>query len=153
VRLWRICRKGYALDPLSGRGGLVASGRWHRRGRRVVYVSGSLALAALEYLTRVDREELPGDLIQIEIDVPDDLEIEEIEPASLPRNWQDYPAPGTLQRFGNEWLDKQRTSILRVPSAVIPEECNYLLNPAHPEAKSWAVIRARRFVYDRRLAR
>jgi len=137
---------------MGGRGGLFTSGRWHTRGRRVIYASSSLALAALETLVHVDRAELPPDLVQIELDVPDALEIERIDQAALPQGWRRYPAPEALQHLGDEWLERQRTLVLRVPSAVIPEEDNCLVNPAHADARRLAVISTRAFVYDVRLA-
>jgi RES domain-containing protein len=100
----------------------------------------------------VDRDELPADLIQIEIDMPDDIEMERIDRETLPPGWRNYPTPEALRHIGNEWLERQRTVVLQVPSAVIPEEHNYLLNPAHAEAKRPAVIRTQAFVYDPRLA-
>jgi RES domain-containing protein len=152
VRVWRICRKPYAADPLSGRGALFTSGRWHIKGRRVVYLSSSLALAALEMLVQVNRPELPADLVALEIDVPDDTQAHRIEIRSLPEQWRDYPAPEALQQIGNEWLREGRTPLLQVPSAVIPEEDNYLLNPVHPKARMVSVIRSNDFIFDPRLA-
>jgi len=152
VRVWRICRKAYSADPLSGRGALFTSGRWHTKGRRVVYLSSSLALAALEMLVHVDRETLPADLVRIEIDVPNELEIEAVQIESLPASWRNYPAPEALQQLGDRWLMENRSPVLQVPSAVIPEESNYLLNPAHPRAAAVAVISSIDFVFDPRLA-
>ena len=102
MRGWRICRKTYAADSLSGRGGLFTSGRWHTKGRPVVYKSGSLALAALEMLVHVDKSMLPSDLVQIEVDIPDSLTIQRIDAATLLKNWQSYPAPPSLQRRGDD---------------------------------------------------
>jgi RES domain-containing protein len=122
------------------------------KGREVVYLSSSLALAALEMLVQVNRPELPADLMSIEIDVPDDAEIHRVEIKSLPAQWRGYPAPEALQHIGNEWLREGRTPLLRVPSAVIPEEDNYLLNPVHPKARTVSVIRSDDFIFDPRLA-
>jgi RES domain-containing protein len=152
VRVWRICRERYAADPLSGRGGLVVSGRWATKGRRVVYTSGSLSLASLEFLVHVDRVLLPPDLVQVEVDVPDRIPASEIDVVPLPKGWRDHPAPTTLRAFGDAWLAGGTTAILRVPSAVIPEESNVLLNPDHPHANKFAVVSTRAFEYDRRLS-
>lgn len=152
MRVWRICRKAFASDALSGRGGLFVAGRWHSKGHQVVYASSSLALAALELLVHADRTELPADLIQVEIGVPDDVRIDRIERVELPRNWRDYPAAEALQRIGNQWLAGMATAALQLPSAVIPEECNYLLNPLHADAQKIAVIQSAKFLYDPRLA-
>ena len=151
VRLWRICRKKDASDPLSGRGGLFASGRWHPKGRRVVYTSSTLSLAALEILVHTDKDLVPGDLVQVEIELPSDVKKETIEPDALPRNWRRYPAPATLQRMGADWLDRGDTAVLQVPSSVIPHENNHLLNPLHPLAARIRVLTTHRFDFDSRL--
>ena len=151
VRLWRICRRTHASDSSSGRGGLFASGRWHPKGRRVVYTSSTLSLAALEILVHTDKDLVPGDLVQVEIEVPSEVEEEAIAPNALPRNWRRYPAPAALQRLGAGWLDRGDTAVLEVPSAVIPHENNYLVNPLHPHAARIRVLTKRRFDFDSRL--
>ncbi len=151
MRLWRICRQNHAADPLSGRGGLFASGRWHPKGRRVVYTSSTLSLAALEILVHTDKDLVPADLVQIEIELPSDVTKETIDADALPRNWRRYPAPATLQRLGADWLDRGDTAVLQVPSAVIPHENNHLLNPLHPLAERIRVVTKRRFDFDPRL--
>ena len=151
MRVWRICRRPYAVDLLAGRGGLLTSGRWHTRGRHVVYTSGSVALAALEVLVHVDKAALPLDLLQLEINAPDSLRIMRIEVDELPPSWKSHPALPTLQRRGDDWLKQGSTSVLQVPSAVIPDEFNFLLNPQHDEARSIQVTSSRDFSYDPRL--
>ena len=151
MRVWRICREPFGSDALQGRGGLVASGRWHTRGRPIVYTSQSLALAALEVLVHVDRAITPADLVQLEIDVPDDLEVLQIHVKGLPKGWDSYPAPSRTQRVGDEWLSAETTPVLQVPSSLIPEEANYLLNPQHDDAHRFSLASVRPFRYDPRL--
>jgi RES domain-containing protein len=129
----------------------VASGRWHPRGMRVVYTSSSLALAVLESVVNAGRDSLPEDLIRIEIEVPDRLTIERVSAADLPSNWRAYPAPPELASLGESWAREMRTPVLQVPSALVPEEANFLLNPAHPSAADIEVVTARSFVFDPRL--
>ena len=117
----------------------------------MVYTSGSLALAALELLVHVDRSNVPPDLVQIEIEIPDDLGVQRIEVGSLPASWREYPAPEALQRLGDEWLAGRSTPVLQVPSAVIPEEHNYLINPDHPQAARAVAVGTNPFNYDPRL--
>jgi RES domain-containing protein len=150
VRVWRICRRRHARTPLTGRGGLACSGRWHFRGRLVVYTSEHLSLAALEVLVHVDPDLAPDDLVAVGIDVPEDLARETIEEAKLPRKWRGYPAPSVLQRLGSEWLDGGRTPLLEVPSALVPQERNLLINPAHPGARRIRVACRERFTLDPR---
>ena len=151
MRVWRICRKEFAKDPLGGRGGLFVSGRWHTRGQRVVYCAGSLALAALELLVHAEDDALPTDLVRLEIELPNALKRHVIRVKSLPKNWRSYPAPAALQRRGDDWLETATTAVLEVPSAVIPEESNFVLNPQHSGAGRIKVISTRPFKFDGRL--
>ena len=153
MRIWRICRKRYAADALAGRGCLVTSGRWHSVGQPIVYTAESRALAALEVLVHVDRRLAPADLVHLEIDIPDDLDVSTIKMKSLPRDWQSYPAPSALQQLGDNWLSSALTPVLKVPSSVIPEESNVLLNPQHRDASKFAAVSTRDFAYDSRLTR
>jgi RES domain-containing protein len=150
MRVWRI---GRLTDPekLAGIGGLYVSGRFHTRGHRILYTSATPSLAALEVLVHVDPALAPAGLGLLEIDVPDDIAVETVDPASLTPNWQAYPAPPELQEYGSRWLDDCRTALLSVPSAIIPEEQNYLINPEHSDAARMRVIAERPFAFDPRL--
>jgi RES domain-containing protein len=152
VQIWRICRKQFAARPLDGKGGMLAAGRWHTPRRLVTYASDSLALASLEVLVHCDLDLLPSDLLAVEIEVPTQMQVTELTTSDLPRAWRRYPAPRTLQELGNSWLDEAATAVLRVPSAVVPTECNYLINPLHPDIKKVRVVRRFRFAFDERLA-
>jgi RES domain-containing protein len=151
VRVWRLCRAAYAKDGLSGDGGLFASGRWHIRGDRVVYTAATLSLAALELLVRIHRAFAPTDLVAVEIDMPDVVEIERVSPSKLGSGWEAYPAPSFTQQLGTSWLVARRTAVLQVPSAVIPRESNYLLNPAQPRCARVRIVGRAPFSFDARL--
>jgi RES domain-containing protein len=94
-----------------------------------------MSLAALELFVHVDIDIAPGDLVAIQADIPDTLTIETVKMEGLPRDWRRYPAPEALKDIGTAWAKKASTAILAVPSAVIPAERNYLLNPAHQDFK------------------
>lgn len=141
MRVFRISRKPFARYPLDGRGGLFASGRWHTPRRLVVYTSSSLALASLEVLVHCDIDLVPADLVAIEILIPDDLRIKPIPATKLPRNWRRYPVHRGVQSLGDAWLDSGSTCVLRVPSAVIPSESNFIVNPRHADMPRIKVIR------------
>jgi RES domain-containing protein len=151
VRVFRICRKPFARVPLEGRGGLFASGRWHTPRRLIVYTSESLALASLEILVHCDLDLVPADLMAIEILVPDDLRLTKLSASKLPRNWRKYPAPSSLQKLGNAWLDAAGTCVMRVPSAIIPTESNFLINPRHADIRKLKVLQKFDFRFDPRL--
>lgn len=152
MRLFRLCRKRFSRNPLDGRGGLFASGRWHTPRRLVCYASDSLALASLEILVHCEPELLPRDLVAIEINVPDGVTVDELGVDGLPRSWRRYPAPPSLQRLGNVWLDRGAGCVLRVPSALVPTESNFLINPVHPDVRKLRVLRKAPFQFDPRLS-
>jgi RES domain-containing protein len=117
----------------------------------VVYASSTLALSALEYLVHVDIEDVPDDLVALGIDVPDEAPAERLEAERLPEGWNrviDHPA---CVEAGDRWVAAGAALLLWVPSALIPEEENVLLNPAHPAAEGVDVGYSRRFVFDPRL--
>jgi RES domain-containing protein len=147
--VWRIARRPFrALD---GEGARIAGGRWNSEGRPVVYASGSLALAALEYLVHVDPALVPDDLIALGIELPRGATSASVEPAVLPADWNRFPDHPACQNVGNEWIERGRALTLRVPSVLVPEEENVLINPKHKQAGGLQVTRERRFVFDPRL--
>ena len=73
--------------------------------------------------------------------MPSNVAVTELSARALPRSWRRYPAPASLQRFGNEWLDRNSACVLRIPSALVPSESNFLINPAHPDARKLRVVR------------
>ncbi len=153
MRLWRICRSPFSRTPLDGRGGLVAAGRWHTPRRLVVYASESLALASLEVLVHCDIDLLPDDLVAIELEVPKRIRVQDLGASDLPRSWRALPPTRATQSLGNAWLDSGKGVALRVPSAIVPTETNFLINPAHPSISEVRVVRRFKFRFDERLAK
>jgi|SRR5687767_7678291 RES domain-containing protein len=144
----RLARLAHA--KLDGEGARLAGGRWNSRGRAAVYASSRLSLAALELLVHTDVALVPSDLVAFEIEIPDTLEIEAVELSTLPRDWR-RPGHPICRSIGDTWLAEERTAVLRVPSAVVPEESNYLINSAHRAATSIRVAGRRKFAFDSRL--
>ena len=109
-----------------------------------------LSLAALELLVHTNVPLVPPDLVAYEIEIPDDVAIETVEPGDLPKDWRAPGHPG-CRAIGDTWLAEERTAVLRVPSAVVPEEWNVIINPRHRAAKGIDVVRRRPFTFDSRL--
>ncbi len=149
MRVFRICRKVHAA--FDGEGARLYGGRWNRRGTAVVYASESLALAALELLVHAEPALLPDDLVSVAADVPDALGVESVAARELPRDWRRHPAPEALAERGTEWARSGRTAVLAVPSALVPRERNFLLNPAHPDFKKIRPHGPEPFALDARL--
>ncbi|MGH7551630.1 MAG: RES family NAD+ phosphorylase [Longimicrobiales bacterium] len=147
--LWRLTRS--AFQQFDGEGARLNGGRWNSEGIAVVYLSSTLSLAALEYLVHVDIEDVPDDLVALEIELPDDVSMEEVLIEDLPADWNKSPDHPACLRRGDEWVQAGSSVLLRVPSAIIVQESNYLLNPAHPDAARILVRDAKPFTFDARL--
>lgn len=131
MRIWRVCKKKHQESAFSGVGGLYTPARWSPQGFLVVYTSESLALASLEVFVHTESNQIP--LVAIRAFLPDNIAVAEVAADSLPSSWQGKAACLDLQNIGKQWLLSQQTPVLKVPSAVIPVEFNYLLNPQHPD--------------------
>lgn len=150
-RVWRLCRRRHAATAFSGEGARLYGGRWNPRGSAVVYTSQSVSLAALETLVHLDPEDAPADLVVIPVDVPSAVDVREVAARELPARWRTTPAPAELQQLGADWLRRGDTAVLSVPSAVVPQERNYLLSPAHPQFAQLTVGEPEPFAFDPRL--
>ena len=149
MRVWRITRRAY--QALDGEGARLFGGRWNSEGVPVVYTSSTLSLAALEYLVHVQIEDVPDDLVSLEIDGPDDAPVERIETFDLPDDWNQVPDHPACIDLGDAWAASSPGLVLRVPSAIIPHEWNVLLNPLHHEMTRVKVVAVREFAFDPRL--
>lgn len=149
--IWRLCRRQNADQALIGEGAQPRGGRWNFPGDPVVYTAGTLALAALEMLVHVDHELAPADLVSISIVVPEGMTIEQVSLSELPEHWRKTPAPAQIQKMGTVWIHSRASVLLRVPSALIPEEDNYLVNPVHPDFMRLEIGPPRLFAFDPRL--
>lgn len=146
--VWRICAARYRDSAFSGIGGLYVPGRWHSKGIKVVYTSETLALSSLEIFVHLESDNVS--LIAMKAHLEDSLKVTEITTKSLPDNWQEPEAYKYLQKLGMDWLKKGSTPILKVPSAIVPVEFNYLLNPTHPQLQ-FELEPAIEFKFDRRM--
>lgn len=116
-----------------------------------MYASESLALAVLEYSVNVDPNLAPSPLVSIEVEVPDDLPIKTFSVDDLPSKWSIYPPPDKLALLGTEWANSGSTAVLMVPSAVVPEERNVVLNPRHPDFQRIVIRAPKPFKLDPRV--
>lgn len=151
MRIYRLCSARHQATAFTGLGASLAGSRWNHRGVAVVYAAGSLSLAALECLVHFSSQTLPTDYISFEVTVPSGLTFESIDVAALPRDWQDEDPPVTTRELGTEWVKSERSLLLRVPSAIITTEFNYLLNPSHPDFASLVIGQPVPFRFDPRL--
>ncbi len=153
ITVWRLTKAKYAASALSGYGSTLRAGRWHPRGRPVVYCASSPSLALLETLVHVERPDLLRfDYVAVPVTLQED-HVERLVPKDLPAVWRAWPHPASTQALGARWFDAQRSVALEVPSAVVPHERNVLLNPLHPRFREVVAGDPEPFPVDPRLAR
>ena len=146
-----MLRKAYAQSPLDGEGAYRYGGRWSSAGTRLSYTSEHQSLAMLEYFVHLDAADAPPDLVLVTAEVPDDLPQQRVTVNELPAGWRRSPAPAELARIGDEFVHKGAQCVLIVPSALAPNENNWLLNPQHGGFRRVVVSRIEPLIYDERM--
>jgi RES domain-containing protein len=148
--VYRITRRPYSQHPFDGEGAYRYGGRWSGVGTRLAYSSQHLSLAMIEYLIHIDVDHPPRDLVLTSAEIPEDVSRELVSLALLPRHWRKTPAPDALSSFGDKFVVDGNAAILIVPSVLAPLECNWLINPKHPDFARIKVRKAAPFYYDPR---
>lgn len=151
--VFRIEREKYLNSALSGiRASLSEGFRWNSLSTRIVYTAESRALAILEVSVHLDlQEDLPTDRYLITLEIPDEVEILELDQIDLPLNWDAKPPIIETQLIGDDFVNQQSAAVLKVPSAIVPEEYHYLINPLHPDAQKIKVTTSKQLLFDTRL--
>jgi RES domain-containing protein len=147
--LYRIAKCSYAND-LTGTGARLYGGRWNSEGKSMVYLASSRSLAVLEVLVHLPPLMIPDNYCLAEIEVPDHI-VTQLRVSDLPPDWQDVSPPIVLRQLGDRFLKKQDHLLLKVPSTIVPDEHNFLLNPLHKDIKKVKVLKTLPFSFDQRL--
>jgi RES domain-containing protein len=147
--VFRIGKTRFSND-LTGEGARLNGGRWNHILTPCVYTSESSALALLEYTVNVNIDDIPRSLSITTIEIPDEG-IEEFKQLDLPGDWTQIPAPTSTKDFGTNLLKAGVRPILKIPSAIISKEYNFILNPLHLDSKNFKIISVEDFIYDVRI--
>jgi RES domain-containing protein len=147
---WRIVQAHVADRAFSGDGARRYGGRWNSKGFAVVYTSSSISLAILEVLVHIPILGILGEYVYIPAEFEQDLAAT-LNMENLPDDWNKDPAPQTVKQIGDSWVENQKSVILKVPSAIVPTEMNYLINPAHPDFIKLKIGSATKLEFDPRL--
>lgn len=150
MRVYRLARQKY-VDDLSGTGAALFGYRWNSKGVKMVYTAQSRALAMAEVAVHLSLISLPEDYMMITLELPDELTIAELDLGLLDFGWNNFPHSPKTQEMGDSFVRKAESCALKVPSAVVKGDFNYLLNPQHPEMKFAKIIEVEPFPFDRRL--
>jgi RES domain-containing protein len=148
ITVWRIVTERFADTAFSGEGARLYGGRWNAKGIAMVYTAQTQSLALLEML--VQDAPLRARYVMIPARVPEKV-VAHIDPATLPPDWRDISARSELQQLGSAWAQAGTSAVLAVPSAVVPAETNYLLNPAHKDFSSIMIGAQEEWLTDTRL--
>lgn len=148
--VFRIALAKYAGD-LSGKGAELNGGRWNSKGLPMVYTSENRSLSMAEVAVHLPVGLIPEGFQIVAIDIPDEISIQTVSAGQLSRNWNSYPFRAETVSVGDDFLRKMKFAILRVPSAVVKGEFNYLINPLHAEAGKIRVVDTEDFHFDLRL--
>ncbi|WP_452597291.1 RES family NAD+ phosphorylase [Pontimicrobium sp. MEBiC01747] len=147
--VYRISKDIYIRD-LTGIGAKTVGGRWNFKGVSVLYTSSSIALSMLECLAHFPAAFAPKDMALACIELPEDS-ISEITVDELPENWRAVPSPRELKQLSYNWIKQQETLILKVPSIIVPQEFNYIINPFHKDFDKIVLKKVLPFYFDNRV--
>lgn len=148
--VYRLAKSKYCHD-LSGSGARKTGGRWNSKGIPIVYTSDSRALCTVEIAVHMPLSILPIDFKLVTIDIPDSIEIAEMNVRILPDGWSSIPYIGATQKLGDKFVKKRKYAVIRVPSAVVSGDFNILINPQHADFSKIQVIKIENFSFDKRL--
>ncbi len=157
MRVLRLEQKPFLRKAFLGHGAARYPGRWNLPGQPVAYCSNTISLAVLEILVNMSPEEMRVmKLYSIQAKIPEEIgkkmKILTVDGANkISKKWRSTPCPEETRVYGGKWLDAKSSLIMRIPSAVVPQEDNYLINPLHPDFSQIGIGRPEKFIFDTRL--
>jgi len=149
MKVYRVVPSSRAKD-LSGEGARRHGGRWNSPGVPMIYTAASASLAVLETLVHMSLSVFPENLVMVTLELPEGP-VQTLDPNQLPENWATYPASAEVNEIGDTWAKNETSLGLLVPSAVLPQENNLIINPRHPQADSVKIVDIAPYQVDRRL--
>ena len=143
--------KGKFRNDLSGKGAELAGGSWNSKGTAILYTCQSRALCTTEIAVHTPLGIVPEDYFLISLEFPDKTAVQEIAAKDLKPSWRKFPHPHFTQELGDAFVQENRFLVLKVPSAVVPGDFNFLFNPRHPQFSKVKVLASEPFEFDERL--
>jgi len=150
LRGFRIVKARLAKDAFTGEGAQRYGGRWNSPGLRAIYVASTASLAMLEMLVHMQSRELLLKYVLFPVEFDDTL-VTELDPSTLPSDWRASPAPPTAQAVGDRWIASGSSAVLRVSSAIVDSESNYVINPEHADFGKIKIGKKQQIAFDQRL--
>lgn len=150
MRVFRLSRRKFSLE-LSGKGAAKFGNRWNSKGVEIIYTADSRALAMAEVAVHLTIATLPQDYVMMEIEIPDSINIEEIKISDLKEAWNNFPALKETQNIGDQFINNGKSCVLKVPSAVVKGDFNYLIHPYHSDFNKIYIQEISDFPFDKRM--
>jgi RES domain-containing protein len=150
MKVFRLSKQKFTND-LSGSGAELTGGRWNKIGTKLLYTSDSRALCTAEIAVHTPIGIIPDDYYLITIEIPDSIEIFNLSTSSLPNDWKSFPHSEITPEIGDSFISKCEFLIMKVPSAVVQGDYNYLINPLHHDFDKIKIINKEKFTFDKRL--
>jgi len=155
MKLWRIATDtpDYTSDDMTGAGAKHSGARWNRPGHAMLYCGTNISLAVLETFVHLNAGGLPLNRYLVEIEAPDDVWKRAVDMRHPPIGWDAIPAAAISLDTGDSWVKANNSALMIVPSVIVPEEYNVLINPLHPDARKLKARKLRKWTYDARLGK
>ena len=150
MEVFRLGRKKYPI-ALSGKGAAICGGRWNSKGYEVIYAANSRALAMAEVAVHLSLAALPNDYVMMTVFIPDDISIQILDGKKLQIDWNVFPHSFSTQVLGDEFLRNNEFCVLKVPSAVVKGDFNFLINPYHSDFDKIKIVAHEDFPFDKRI--
>jgi len=150
MEVFRLARKKYPIE-LSGKGASISGARWNSKGTEIIYCAQNRALAMAEVLVHLTFATLPNDFVMLTISIPEDVSIALLDPKKLNIDWNVFPCTFETPFLGDDFIKKNEACVLKVPSAVVKGDFNFLINPFHPDFSKISITEQVDFPFDKRI--
>lgn len=150
MEVFRLTRKKYPVG-LSGKGASISGARWNSKGTEVIYTAQNRALAMAEVLVHLSLATLPSDFVMLTIDIPDDVFVEVLNIGKLSMDWNIFPCTFETPLLGDDFIRRNEACVLKVPSAVVKGDFNFLINPYHADFDKIKITEQVDFPFDKRI--
>nr|WP_315255189.1 RES family NAD+ phosphorylase [uncultured Flavobacterium sp.] len=150
MKVFRLARKKYLIE-LSGKGASISGARWNSKGTEIIYCAQNRALAMAEVLVHLSLATLPNDFVMLTIDIPDDISVEVLDLNKLSIDWNVFPCTFETPLLGDDFIRRNEACVLKVPSAVVKGDFNFLINPYNADFYKIKIIEQVDFPFDKRI--
>lgn len=150
MEVFRLARKKYPIE-LSGKGASISGARWNSKGTEIIYCAQSRALAMAEVLVHLSMATLPSDFVMLTIDIPDTILVEVLNLGKIGMDWNVFPCTFETPLLGDDFIRRNEACVLKVPSAVVKGDFNFLINPHHIDFYKIKIIEQVDFPFDKRI--